>query len=248
MHGLRVLFFVMPQFLAACASVPPAPEGFYGPMQLAEPFWSAPRPIAIAVVEAPRGAVHRVDPDGEPYRGLYAARAEEPLRAFLASSRVDYAWIGDELETMLDSRGFVVERAAGPAIDRSIMAADSTFEALPRKYERALEIGAQADLVLVLIPGRWGVGQTFGDGFQMGLSYALFEIGAMLFDVANRAILWEGFVIETVPIQKTWNQPPDDAALEAALAKALRASGSALVESFAAWDGEQAAFVWLGAQ
>lgn len=242
-------------FAIGCAtSAVVAPEGFYGPMPLATPFWdSPPRPAAILLLEAPEGDVYNLSDSGYVYDRVPGEAYDRPLVEFVRSTAADFEWLAGDMSALLAERGLPVARLDASAVDRDVMAAESTFEQMTLKYDEVASAAAGAsELVLVIVPASWGFSRTYSAGLPASRRYAFFEIDAILVDVANRAILWEGFAAESVVLPLAWSlrrggdEVPDEAVLQAALKEAMAKAGDALVRDLAAWDGAEASLVWVG--
>lgn len=241
--------------LGACAGTrtAAAPEGFYGPMALAVPFWDAPpRPVGVLLLPPPAGDVYRLDESGAIRSSSWPYAYDGPLIQFLRETRVDFEWLASDLTALLQERGFAPRRLDGAGIDRETMAAEPTSDAMTRKYDEIAKAAGDAELVLAITPLNWGFNQAYSGPLPSGRRYAFFEIEAMLVDVTNRAILWQGFASESALVPLAWSarklghEVPDEPKLEATLKEALASAGDALVAGLAAWDGAEASLVWVG--
>ncbi len=242
-------------FAIGCATSTVSPEGFYGPMPLAIPFWEAPaRPAGVLLLEAPQGDVYHLDESGNVYDSVPGEEYERPLVEFVRSTAADFEWLAGAMSALLAERGLPVARLDASAVARDVMAAESTFEQMPLKYDEAARAAGASELVLVITPASWGFSRTYSGGLPASRRYAFFQIDAILVDVANRAVLWEGFASERVVLPLAWSlrqgghEVPDHVALEAALKEAMANAGDALVRDLAAWDGADASRVWVGEQ
>ncbi|HEY0591599.1 MAG TPA: hypothetical protein VGF40_07515 [Thermoanaerobaculia bacterium] len=241
-------------FAVGCAtSAVVAPEGFYGPMPLATPFWDAPpRPVGVLLLEAPEGGVYNLDESGNVYDWVPGGAYDRPLVDFVKSTATDFEWLAGEMSALLAERGLSVARLDASAVDRDVMAADATFEQMTLKYDEVASAAGASELVLVITPASWGFSRTYSGGLPASRRSAFFEIDGILVDVTNRAILWEGYAAESVLLPLAWSlrqgghEVPDEAVLQAALKDAMAKAGDALVRDLAEWDGAEASLVWVG--
>ncbi len=253
----RSLFLVLAASLAGCATLSDlpgtAPAGFYGPMPLAEPFWSeAPRVVGILLVEAPPGGAYRPDGEGGVSEVTSADRLDGALVKFLESSEADFGWLAADVATLFQDRGFSVDRLDASGVDRALLAEEPSFETRLREFNEVARAAGSAELVLAITPVSWGFSRRTSDLIPLGRRYAFVQVEGMLIDLANRAILWETFSSASVDLPTTWdlrlggNAAPGEGKLEAGLKEALVQAGESFVHDLAVWDGGDAALVWVG--
>lgn len=252
----QALVLTATSFTAACASsqsTEPKPAGFYGPLPLAEPFWSAPeRTVGILLVDAPPGAVYRIDDGGNVFEVDGPDPFDAPLTRFLDSSAADFEWVAADMTKILEERGFSTARLRASGVDRSVLLAEPTQQGVALAFHEIAVAGGDAAIVLAITPVSWGFLRQYSGGMPAGRRQAFFQIEARLVDVENRAVLWEGFGSDEVILPLAWSvrrgghEVPDEPVLERALKEALGNAGTSLARSLAEWDGAEAARVWVG--
>jgi hypothetical protein len=246
--GRIALAAVILLLASSCVTFP----GPHGPVRLEVPFWKQPpRPVDIVLLPPPPGGVYRSGGD-EALHALITEERDRELTAFVETSQPDFEWMVDRFAELFAERGFPVgqleadDLVVDDAYDGDFFGGysdDPPYSVRPR----ASGIAA-TELLLVVVPGEWGVSRHYEFGaVPIGSHYASFGLLVELWDLPNRTKLWSGTSSGSAAVPRQWNEPPEHPKVRAALEKALNACGDGAVASLEKWNGANAELVYPAA-
>lgn len=218
--------------LAGCAASAPTPTTIVLPAS----FWQDKDVrIGIATVALPKGAEHMVGPQDALDRAI-AREIDERLINYLETVQLrEFGKMAQTFADRLRARGYTVKVIAEP-LARSpyaeIQTQGANFVAADFAPVRT-QYGV--DRLVLLSVDRFGVYRDYFVFVATAPPQAIFQVRGALIDLTTNEMLWQVSMAEkqnVIPIEGTWDQPPDYPNLASALRHAERAAGLFLENAF----------------
>lgn len=211
--------------LAGCAT--------QGPVQLDRSYWEhKPQTVGVVVAVMPQAGTLKMGNQGLLDMAINSAVAD-PLTQHLRSLSMDqFRESGQVIATFFSKQGVAAK----------IIPADLDLKALPKVQQKedgfatrdftALKAKYGVDQLVVLEVQAAGTIRNYYGFIPTGAPQGYFSCRGSLIDLSNNKLLWTAVGVQTVPIEKPWDQPSDSYPnVTTAFYRALEGAKTMMVEN-----------------
>lgn len=188
--------------LAGCAT--------QGPIQLGQSYWAhKPQSVGVVIAVMPKASTLKMGDQGLLDMAINSAMAD-PLTKHLRSLSMDqFRESGQLIATFFNRQGIAVK----------VIPQDLDLKSLPEVQHKADGFAARdftglkakygVDQLVVLQVEAAGTIRNYYGFIPTGAPQGYFACRGSLIDLSNNKLLWTAFGVQSVPIQKPWDQPSD---------------------------------------